>query len=40
MLSFAKNRDQPRNRQVCLTTPNFDSVELPLPAYRNPFANA
>ncbi|MDC1271557.1 hypothetical protein N8Z94_02990 [Planktomarina temperata] len=22
MLSFTKNRDQPRNRQVCLTTPN------------------
>ena len=21
MLSFTKNRDQPRNRQVCLTTP-------------------
>ena len=22
MLSFTKNRDQPRNRQVCLTTPS------------------
>jgi len=21
MLSFTKNRDQPQNRQVCLTTP-------------------
>ena len=24
MLSFTKNRDQPRNRQVCLTTPFLD----------------
>ena len=23
MLSFTKNRDQPQNRQVCLTTPKI-----------------
>ena len=26
MLSFTKNRDQPRNRQVCLTTPVAESL--------------
>ena len=28
MLSFTKNRDQPQNRQVCLTTPNGECLVI------------
>jgi hypothetical protein len=28
MLSFTKNRDQPQNRQVCLTTPIIERIDL------------
>jgi hypothetical protein len=31
MLSFTKNRDQPQNRQVCLTTPTSKIVLLATP---------
>ena len=33
MWSFTKNRDQPQNRQVCLTTPSADFASIGIAAF-------